>query len=250
MYRCITSVYILVWLVEGINDLGSKYFIYLTNCSFLLLTLYLFVATVSCTLKFVIHKSYGNQSEPHQEHDDVQVQGRRRKLRTILGADYSIHVVWYQKMQWLLATVALEYAIFVSTVYWSLIHDESDGVSAVNIHVHAINGVISLCDIMFSGTVIRLFHVVYGLMFGAAYVVFTIIYYVSGGTTEDGEKHIYTILDYENHPGSAAIVICITFVFFILLHTAIYSLYGIRQWLLNKWCTRQVFRHPDEEPIN
>ena len=238
MYRCITSVYVLVWLVQGIAGIGSKYFIYLTNWSFILLTLYLFVAATSSTLKFIIHRSHGSQSEPHQEHDDQDVHIQRRESQTTLGADYTTNVVWYQKVQWLLATVALEYALFVSILYWSFVHDEGDEVSAVNVHVHAINGVISICDIMASGTMIRVLHVVYG-MFGAVYIVFTVIYYVTGGTNEDGVKHIYTILDYENHPGHAAVVICITPVFHLLLHIAIYTLYRIRQWSVNRWCKRQ-----------
>ena len=165
-YRWLTSVYVLVWLVQGIAGIGSKYFIYLTNWSFLLLTLYLFVAAISSTLKFIIHRSHGSQSEPHQEHD-VLIQ--RRESQATLGVDYTMDVVWYQKVQWLLATVALEYALFVSILYWSFVHDEGDGMSAVNIHVHAVNGVISICEIMASGTVIRVLHVVYGLIFGVVY---------------------------------------------------------------------------------
>ena len=144
-------MYVLVWLVQGIAGIGSKYFIYLTNWSFILLTLYLFVAAISSTLKFIIHRSHGSQSEPHQEHDDQDVYIQGRESQTTLGADYATNVVWYQKVQWLLATVALEYALFVSILYWSFVHDEGDEVSAVNVHVHAINGVISICDTWLQG---------------------------------------------------------------------------------------------------
>ena len=236
MCRWITSMYVLIWLIQGIVDLGSKYFIYLTNWSFLLLTLYLFVAAISSTLKFIIHRSHGSWSKPHHEHNDQHVQS---ESQTIIGAECTTNVVWYQKVQWLLATVALDYALLVSILYWSFVHDEDDGASAVNVHVHAVNVIIAIYDIMSSGTVIRLLHVAYGLMFGAAYTVFTIVYYVAGGTNEDGERHIYTFLDYDNHLGRTAVVICIAPVFLVLFHIAIYMLYRMRQWLVSRCCKRQ-----------
>ena len=201
-----------------------------------LFVLYLLVAAISSTLQVTIHLSYGNLSWGvlYQRHNDLY--GKRRNLRMILGADYTTDVVWYQKVQWLLATVGIEFAILASILYWPLEdHEDEDELSVRSINIHCVNGITAIFDIIFSGTAIRLLHVVYSILIGTAYVVFTIVYHVVGGTDKDGNSHIYSILDYNKHPGRAIdAIIIVVFVVLPLLHLAIYIIYSVRHWLVNK----------------
>jgi len=161
-------------------------------------------------------------------------------VRVLLGADYSMEVVWYQKLQWLLGTMGLEIAVAVLILYWSVVYTSSDELDGTNLNTHLVNGIVALFDVWFSGIIIRLYHIVYILAFGGTYAIFSGIYYAADGTNTKGKPYIYSALDYEDERGQAiALVILVVLVFLPLIHLVIYAMYGIRYWLAKKVCKRE-----------
>lgn len=245
IYRWIISLYFFAWLVPvGIHDAngGPKFFIYLTNWAFLLFNLYLQVSAIAVTLQFIIHRSYDKEN---LSHDDIglrqnNLHGKQHIIRVLLGADYTHEVVWYQKIQWLLISLGLEMAIAVSLLYWMVVYSSSHTVDGENLNVHAVNGVVAVFDICFSGIIIRLLHGVYLLFFGVVYVVFSGIYYSADGINAQNEDYIYPALDYGDHLGRALVYIFLTILIFIpLVHIAIYAMYGTRLWLVQRMSKRR-----------
>ena len=242
IYRWIISLYFLAWLVPtGIADEngGPKYFIYLTNWAFLLFNLYLLVSAIAVTLQFVVHYSYDKENLSHDDlHQRQQnLHDKHQVIRTLLGADYTHKVVWYQKVQWLLITIGLEMAVGVSVLYWVVVYSSEHKLNGENFNVHLVNGIVALFDVCFSGIIIRLAHVVYLFCFGAVYVIFTGIYFAADGTNAQDKPYIYAAIDYGEELGLALLyVFIIILVFLPILHFAIYALYGARRWLVKTIC--------------
>lgn len=239
-------MYFLGWMVpSGIDDAngGAKYFIYLTNWSFLLFNAYLLVSAIAVTLQFVVHYSYDNENLSRADLSERRnnLHGKRQVIRILFGADYTHEVVWYQKVQWVLIVIGLEMAVAVPLLYWAVVYDSSHTLDGENLNVHLVNGVVALFDICFSGMVIRLLHVIYILFLGVAYAIFSGIYYAADGTNARNEPYIYPAIDYGDKLGQALLyVFLIVLVFLPLLHTVIYAIYGTRQWLVKTICKREV----------
>lgn len=247
IYRCVMSFYFLAWLVpSGVHDLngGPKYFIFLTNWSYLLFNSYLLVAAMSTILQFIIHHTYDSRKMSRHDlfvkHNLLKFNVKEKFIRELLGADYRMEVVWYQKIQWLLGTMGLGVAVAVSILYWSVVYSSSDELDGVNLNTHFVNGIVALFDVWFSGIIIKLYHVVYILAFGVTYGMFSGIYCVVGGTNVQGKPYIYSILDFKDELGQAIVFLIITgLVYLPLVHLVMYAIYGIRYWLAKKVCKRE-----------
>lgn len=239
------SLYFIAWLVpSGMHDSngGPKYFIYLTNWAFLLFNSYLLVSAISVTLQFVIHYTYVKQDLSRHDlfvkRNDLN--GKEKVVRVLLGADYTMEVVWYQKIQWLLVSVGLGGALAIPILYWSVVYSSSHELDGTNFNTHLVNGIVALFDLWFSGIIIRLFHVVYLVSFGAIYVIFSGIYYAGDGTNAQGDPYIYSSLDYGDKLGQAIILVVLAVLLFLpLVYSVMYAMYGIRYWLAKKACTRE-----------
>ena len=242
VYRWFIALYFLGWLVPvAISDAngGAKFFIYLTNWTFLLFNLYLLVSAIAATLQFVVHHSYDKENlshgDLHQRRNNLH--GKNQIIRVLFGADYTHEVVWYQKVQWLLIAIGLEAAIAIPILYWTVVYSPSDEIDGENLNAHLINGVVALFDLCFSGVIIRLLHVIYILFFGATYSIFSGVYYAADGTNANHEPYIYPAIDYGNELGQAILyVLIIALIFLPLLHIVIYAMYGARCWLVGKIC--------------
>ena len=140
---------------------------------------------------------------------------------------------WYQKIQWFLFELSTDAAVIVSIIYWSLIYDGS-GVTAVSVNVHLVNAIIALVDLWFSGTPVRLFHVIYTMLGGAIYIIFSSIYYAASA------EAIYSVLDYGERPGTASAAAVLGVIIAVpVVHCAMYAQYAARFWItyyLRKKC--------------
>lgn len=240
IYRWIIALFFIAWLVPvGIDDAngGPKFFIYLTNWAFLLFNLYLLVSATAVTLQFVVHHSYDKEnlsrSDLCERHNNLH--GKHRVIRVLFGADYTHEVVWYQKVQWLLITIGLENAVTIPILYWAVVYTSDDKLNGENLNVHLVNGIVALFDVWFSGIIIRLLHIVYLVIFGAMYVIFSGIYYAADGTNAKHEPYIYSAIDYGDNLGEALLYIFLIVLLFLpVLHIVIFAMYGTRRWLVNK----------------
>ena len=103
--------------------------------------------------------------------------------------------------------------IYFSAIYpYELKHDNWWFVGSIlDINLHGINSVIVLLDNIMSAIPVRILHVIYSIIFGMIYVIFTLIYY-----SKDPENNIpYVILLDWNHPGIT--IGCLLFISIVLM---------------------------------
>lgn len=168
----------------------GKFFIYMTNWGFGLITITMIVAAVNVT----------------RWHYDLQnvrslVQEAGQKARTTCGL----------KMYWWLYNISLLLALIISTVYWiflngrmselanaiqtlniilnyilfySMCVDKPTRFPVISIVTHALNTVCMLIDFLVVAFPLRLWHMVQTMCMAIAFFLFTLIYHVCGGTDE------------------------------------------------------------------
>ena len=93
------------------------------------------------------------------------------------------------KISWSLQTISSAHALFVSILYWSVVHgyvvehmlllNPADWV--YNFFLHAFNTVSCLLDLLLSARPISLFHAYLTVIFGLSYSLFSLIYCLCGG---------------------------------------------------------------------
>ena len=145
---------------------------------------------------------------------------------------------WYQKIHWLLSTVGTSVALSVVVLYWVAIYDEDQEVDGVNANTHLTNGIVAVFDIWFSGTPVRILHFVYPILYGAAFAVFSGIYFAAGGEDPSGNPYIYEVLDYGNNPKKAAGICIAAALALLFIHCMFYI-----QYVLRVWCIWFIWKH-------
>ena len=197
---------------------SPTYFIYLTNWSYIIWNAYLIMAALSVTIYCIDRTRSDTDDEPVQ----VGCCG--------VSTDES---TWYQKIQWFLFLISTEAAVAVTFLYWVFLF-KIFGADKVSVNIHLVNGIIALVDLWFSGTPVRLFHVVYTMSFSAVYVIFSGIYYAASA------EAIYPVLDYGDKPVNGSVLAVLTVLIGVpALHCVMYAQYAVRFWVtyyLRKKC--------------
>lgn len=152
------------------------------------------------------------------------------------------------KASWVLCTIAANVAPLVTALYWAFDYVPGQYLDASNVNAHAVNSVLMIIDIMVCNIPVRIFHVVYPMMYGLIYTIFTIVYWAVGGRNHKNKKYIYAILDYEKNAGLAVLMAAM----FVLVAVPIsqfllYGLYRFRVWLVTK---RQLTRNEPQKMWN
>ena len=238
IYRWVVALYFVGWLIASGRD--PKFFIYLTNWSFLALNVHLIYAALSTTVDYFKvylcckhHYNDLNFERDADEFDIVEPKG-------CFSRKYN-QIKWYHMIQWVLFTVGTQAAVTVVILYWGLLF-RGGSVDVFNGHIHLANGLVGILDMWVSGLPVRLLHFYMLQTYAATYTSFTGIYYAAGGTGYNGTSYIYSPLDYEGSPGSAA-GICIGVLLFIpIVHLLFYSQYVGRYWLVYLIYGRQKMR--------
>ena len=229
VYRCTLSSYFLVWQVYNISNACfygtlERHFSFLTNWSFLLWNLYLFVSAVNVTINQLCHHRCRHTKA-----------AMPRKLCCTCGQDRS---TLCDKISWLLFTVSTESAVTVTVLYWAILSssEESPLTSPANLHVHLLNGIVAVGDLWVSGIPVHLFHFLYTFLYVSCYVAFTGVHYATNTTgTSEGHEYLYPVLDYGAQPGlSAGLVIGVVLGFLPLLHILFIAQYLARTWITTR----------------
>ena len=237
VFRWTMAAYFFGWLIpSGLLEAngGAKYFIFLTNWSYLAWNVYLIVSAVSATVKVVLVYCYPSHAghsatttsllEAPKPYVDIDVPAG------CCGREGDA-ISWYHKIQWVLFYFGVHMAVVVSILYWALLYGGGP-VDGVNANTHLVNCIIALVDVFFSGVPVRILHFIYPVLFGAVYAVFTGIYFAADGTNAMGDPYIYSVIDYESSPGSAAgWVLAVVLVIIPIIHLLLFGLYSLRFWL-------------------
>ncbi|XP_063710107.1 protein rolling stone-like [Culicoides brevitarsis] len=149
----------------------SKFFIYLTNQGFVLCVTYSVLAAVVTTWYF----------QPAQLENIETTENMPLILRII----------------WVMHNVSLTLSVVITLVYWTLLYDsDKDQLDAKNILTHICNSIVMFIDLMIIAHPIYLMHVLYPILLGIFYAIFSVIYQFAGGLNLDEKPYIYGILDW------------------------------------------------------
>lgn len=225
-WRFFVAVYIFVWLIAHIvarsETFGPRWFIYLTDLAYLLLTIGTIAMAILNVWYTILHYAFPRQITsyiPQFEGDP----------KTVYRKD---NIPWFVKLCWMLYLMGASLAPLVTAGYWILVYrpgcptsssemnntdlmmnaDNStlppitggtiacdDDIDVYTLHFHGINAIIILFDLFVSRIPYQFMHFFYPLFFMVPYVLFTAIYWGAGGTNPGNEmRYIYESLDYSN----------------------------------------------------
>lgn len=245
IYRLIAGFYLLSWLIYSGFTYGNYWFLYFSNWVFMFVTAHFLMAMFITT-----HYCCGSGVE-----DDPAGFGPRRfKSETYIvglsfddendeegeGTTYAKPEVddneltfWY-KVSWLLFTIASVNSLVASFAYWT--SDYSGGeINGVTANENIVASVLMLFEVTFSNIPIRLLHFIYSHVFGSTYVLFTVIYWAAGGKDKEGNRYIYTRLNYEKYPEEAILTVFIMLIILqFMMHLFNFLLFRFRTWLVSK----------------
>ncbi|ELT87729.1 hypothetical protein CAPTEDRAFT_227205 [Capitella teleta] len=160
---------------------------YLTNWTYTLLTSHLIFAALVSMYETTHFDGFGFKSFS-------EVDMRRNQMLT------------YHKISWLLfATVSIG-AFMVTIVYFSAIYPQfhQSSVSQEDIHLHIMNSMLVILDLLISAYPFRFSHLIYPLIYGFVYTSFSIVYW-----SFDHSRVIYPIVLDWNHPLSTCMYVAL-----------------------------------------
>lgn len=218
LYLLYRTVVMLIFLVTWMNSIiiegrAGKYPIFLTNWGY-----------TGCTVQSVL----------------AFVMLFVAELATYFQNMVSVHKVTLKMypVYWLLNTVTTPTAFAITTVYWSVLYDGTSRYRVMNYFVHGNNSLLMFLDLCMVSHPIRFLHVIYSIILGLTYTLFTIIYYVAGGTGLGGERFIYSIVDWTK-PGPTIGVCLGVIMFLIVLHMVIILISFVRMTIAKKIFDKQ-----------
>lgn len=236
LYRWCIALYYCNWLVgsfiTGNLLYGLKLFLNITTWGMIILVAYLVVAALSVTFKLIWENSCCSDSESAEVLclDDLQdppLSGCGCCCAQDKGA-----VPWYLRLTWLLFTLSSEVMVPTCIVYWAT-WDGTVVSWPVNVHEHMVSVVPGLIDLFISGIPVRFLHFIYFMLFTLTYAAFTVIYWWAGGTNADGDRYIYALVNFEDSPLQASLVMALmVLVLPLLVHSLYWGLYLFRVGLL------------------
>nr|KAG5697084.1 hypothetical protein BaRGS_002000 [Batillaria attramentaria] len=194
---------LLSWVLEPwalyTSSARAKWFVYLTNWMYLLLT----IETVLEAVNFFC---------VHVLRDDI-VKGKQ------------CFMPWYLKLQWVLYNVVTTGSLMVTAWYWGAVYKGSKEVGAVSVAFHAVNSVYVLLNLFITATPTRLLHFVHPVLFGMAYTLFSLVYQLSGGTNIRGEPFVYSVLDWSKPGRTLFLSSCSNFFAIPVMHLFVFLLH-------------------------
>lgn len=215
----ITIFFIVSWVISIIdipnlnepNFNHAKWLIYLTNWGFTMCMIQSILSTAMVTVCYSIAQQ-DSETSKFQDHKILQL----------------------YKVYWVTNIIATDTAFGITIIYWSLLYNANlTPPNAMNIIVHVFNSVIMMVELFVAMHPIRLIHFYWSLIFGCLYVIFTLIYYFSGGTGKDNSPAIYPILNWSK--AEKTTVVCVVVCLFVVfLHIVTYCIYKLRKTIHKK----------------
>lgn len=112
--------------------------------------------------------------------------------------------------------------------------------------IHALNTITSIGDIFVSSRPCRLMHFYQPIAFLILYLIFSIIYWASGGLNPYGFPYIYSILDWSKPSRTIPLIVIGLSIGLPLIHMFVWVLHQIRDSCLSRIKRKNVV---SEEPL-
>lgn len=94
---------------------------------------------------------------------------------------------------------------------------------------HGVNAVYVMVNLGVTSVPVRFYHFFHGVLFGIAYVIFTVIYYAAGGTNHQDKSYVYSVLDWSDPGTTIAYSAASVLVAIPLCHFLLYGIYALRR---------------------
>ncbi|XP_041350540.1 uncharacterized protein LOC121369499 [Gigantopelta aegis] len=143
---------------------------------------------------------------------------------------------WYLNTSWILWNIVSVNAIVVTAIYFGALYNKLQierghpGIDYDNVNVHALNTVFVFADVVVCARPVRLLHVVYPIVYGLVYAIFSILFW-----SVNHSNVIYKdVLDW-NHAGfTTGVLAVVAFFIMPLLQCCYFALYRLRLFISKK----------------
>lgn len=281
VYRVLVALYCIAWIIySGFypSNGHEKWFIYLTNWSFLFVTAYF---TLSSLITGLYYKDECKQGEyemgnpepiPLKHHygisrsSDIDSREKSReeihgpcdnresrdvtrdmdRSRSELKASINplnvmeeIPMSWFHEVLWIIYNIASNTALLITVTNCDYVGQQVDGLI---ITTQIINTVFILLETLLGTVPVRLFHVIYPMLFSIVYIMFTVVFWATKSNNTSGQPFIYSVLDYTGHPRkSIGAVLGFIFLGHPLAQLALFIIFRIRNFLTRKLSKKLIW---------
>lgn len=250
IYRLVLAGYVLGWLIYemiGVEMPGGHegpypWPVWLTNWTYLLLAIHLTLAA----LITILHSVKRWRACCHKIEDDIEFlyyeENQEQSTQSLVRResyeerDPEVNIVtpgsipWYMKLSWILHSMVNCNALLVTIMYWAALYPSIGHTNIVDVNLHGVNSVIVMLDTAITAHPVRLLHVIYPVIYGLAYVIFSIIYW-----SVDHTHVMYPgVLDWNNAGKTTGIVLAIGFALLPLLQSMHFGIHRFKLWLHGK----------------
>jgi len=165
--------------------------------------------------------------------------GKREEVEEVHCFD-PVRLPASHRLLWVLANINCSISILISLVYWAALYDPTrHTLDFENFTGHLLISVFCLLDTLVGARPWRLLHAVHPILFGGVFGLFSVIFYLAGGTNYYGDPFIYFIIDWRK-PGRSLLVICGVSLLLVVFHSCYYSLYRARLALVGRRSPAQL----------
>lgn len=204
IYRwAILGFFLPTWLISVQSEDNAKWLIYLTNWGYTL-----------CTVQSILSV--------------IMITSSLQKEKSGIEEDYLTRKLY--KIYWAVNEIATVVAFNITIIFWSLIYEDDKHSGKMNLITHAFNSIIMFLDLCIVAHPVRLLHLYWSIVFGISYCLFSMVYYLAGGTNTLGSTAIYPILDW-NKPGTTMFLCVGILIILVILHVITYGVYRLRVYL-------------------
>ncbi|XP_063422567.1 protein rolling stone-like isoform X1 [Mytilus trossulus] len=216
-----------------VMSVGEKHvvLVYLTIWTFTLLTIHLWIATVITIFYRPTMNKSGEKMHGVTNPDFLPSSVESTLSQTADSNRNNIeedkrYIPWFLKLSWLLGDVVLSFEIVVSIIYFVFLFPDKEnrGVLINDMNMHAMNTVFVLIDFFISARPVYLLHVIYPIIYGTIYAIFSAIYW----TQDHVNNVLYSVLDW-NSPGNAVgLVVILAVVILPLFQLIFFGLHRLK----------------------
>lgn len=263
IYRFVVAAFCTGWMISSL--LNKNWFLWLSNWSFLFVTVYFICAAIVTAIHYERERNQtGNSARDQIKNGEANLASKAKcddaadsignsnnvcEPNHELGTNYvcndnydvpftdysfeasrALPMAWFHEALWVIYNIASVAAIMVTLSFWLLLFSADNGIRAVTVIFHGVNSIVMVGDTMLSSVPVRLFHVIYPMLYCIAYIIFTVIYWAVGGP-----NYIYPQTDYTGRPVLAAVSqVCLFFIGLPLCQSVISGFYRLRLWIKTK----------------
>ena len=111
--------------------------------------------------------------------------------------------------------------------------------TAIDIEMHLINSIYVIINVCVTGMPVRLLHVWFSVLFALVYSLFSLFYFLAGGTNHNGNPYIYPAIDWRNAGSTALYCVIVTFVEVPVIQSVLFGLHKLKVTCSRRCCSAE-----------